>query len=146
MDIWGQNLLSIHMNARIIKQKCVTASYKIQISNKKKQKTKQIKNPVKISRLSKKNFINSHIYCPCPYFVRFNLIDEWILLDWQVNLLLSEKRRGFFKLYYLSTQLITFHPLTPKIWLLSLPSNCCTFPSKLATGKRSQMTTITSTW
>ena len=46
--------MSIHMNARIIKQKCVTASYKIQISNKKKQKTKQIKNPVKISRLSKK--------------------------------------------------------------------------------------------
>ena len=26
---------------------------------------------------------------------------------------------------------LTFNPLTPKIWLLILPSSCCTFPCKL---------------
>ena len=41
---------------------------------------------------------------------------------------------------------LEFNPLTPKIWLLILPSSCHTFPCKLVTRICSSIEVISCTW
>ena len=84
---------------------------------------------------------------PCCWFV-FSLCEDllWRLFNFGIisprkrnNAFPVKQNTGHFKLFL-------FNPLTPKFWLLILPSSCYTFPCKLATRIWHSIKVISFTW
>ena len=77
---------------------------------------------------------------PCCWFV-FSLCEDLLWRLFNLGIISPRKRNNAFPV-----KQNTKYPLTPKIWLLILPSSCYTFPCKLVTRIWHSIKVISFTW
>ena len=77
---------------------------------------------------------------PCCWFV-FSLCEDLLWRLFNFGIISPRKRNNAFPV-----KQNTKYPLTPKIWLLILPSSCYTFPCKLVTRIWHSIKVISFTW